>query len=466
MAARIPNQSYRDNDPEGVLMFLVFALGQLAVEGVLDWPIGRYKGEYSGFRGGTIDIPPGLSLFNEACRRISTIDTDCRLENVQIMLLQATYFEANARHSDFWHSISSASTACISLVREEPIDWSSSYGDLVKRAYWICVVHERLFDLDLRVASTGIESLEDQVPMPHFSQNYQDNTHPGTRTPDSGSTPSALRCDDYAYHFIAMITLSRLIRRIDNLTSSYEPATGESEPLWQGLVPRNRVDALRSRVSPTSHSGPPIKLIQELIRQLDTWRNTLPQRLQWSDNERFGFTEVEPAATSSRFSFFSSLRNVGPGKIDHNIDIAVAQLRTRLYHARFLAHRPFVYKALHARELMTAGDRARCSLAIDAACLWPLSLAPPKNKKRLVPHLFSWTQNFLVILLVLQMFRNDENLGDICKEGGVAAEDIEGSIGSMIGWLEDVKQEDGIAEWSVRVLWPALYHRREAGRRS
>jgi hypothetical protein len=457
MAARIPHQSHRDNDPEGVLVFLVFALGQLAVEGVLDWPIGRYNGEYSGFRGGTIKIPPGLSLFNEACRRMSTIDRKCRLESVQILLLQATYFEANARHSDFWHSISSASITCISLIREESIDWSSSYGDLVKRAYWICVIHERLFDLDLRVASTDIESLEDQVPMPHFSQSYQDSTQSGTST---------LRRDDYAYHFIAMITLSRLIRRIDNLTSSYEPATGESEPLWQGLGSRKRVDALRTSVSPANYSGPPIKLIEELIHQLDAWHSTLPQRLQWSDTERFGFTEVEPAATSPRFSFFSSLRNVGPGKIDHNTDIAVAQLRTRFYHARFLAHRPFVYKALHARELMTPGDRAKCSLAIDAACLWPLSLAPPKNKKRLVPHLFSWTQNFLAMLLVLQMFRNDENLGDICKEGGVAAEDIEGSIGSMIGWLEDVKQEDGIAEWSVRVLWPALYHRREAGRRS
>ena len=299
--------------------------------------------------------------------------------------------------------------------------------------------------------------------MPHSSRSNQDSTEPGTRTPDLGTTRAAL--NDYAYHFIAMITLSRLIRRIDNLTSSYEPATGESEPLWQELGSGKRVDAL-TRVSPANYSGPPIKLVQELIYQLDTWRNALPQRLQWSDKERFGFTEIEAATTSPRFSFFSSLRNVGPGKIDHNVDIAVAQLRTRFYHARFLVHRPFVYKALHARELMTPGDRARCSLAIDAACLWPLSLAPPKNKKRLVPHLFSWTQNFLAMLLVLQMFRNDEDLGDICKEGGVAAEDIEGSIGSMIGWLEDIKQEDGIAEWSVRVLSPVLCNRRVASRRS
>jgi hypothetical protein len=464
MATRLPYQSYRDDDPEGVLVYLVLALGQLAVEGVLDWPIGQYKGEYSGFRGGTIEMPPGLNLFNEARRRMSAIDSKCRLKRVQILLLQATYFEASARHSDFWYSVSSASMACVSLIQEGPINWSSSYGDLVKRAYWICVLHERLFDLDLRVASTGIESLEDQVPMPHFSQSYQDNAQPSARTLDSDSALPALRCNDYAYQFTALITLSRLMRRADHVMNGYEAAADESEPLWQGFGSSKRVHTLELGLSPAHYSGPPIKLVQELIRQLDTWRNTLPQRLQWSDNERFGFTEVEPTATSPRFSFFSSLRNVGPSKIDHNVDIAVAQLRTRFYHARFLVHRPFVYKALHARELMTPGDRAKCSLAIDAACLWPLSLAPPKNKKRLVPHLFSWTQNFLAMLLILQMCRTDEYLGDICKEGGVAAEDIEGSIGSMIGWLEDVKQEDGIAEWSLRVLGPALYNRGETSR--
>jgi hypothetical protein len=66
----------------------------------------------------------------------------------------------------------------------------------------------------------------------------------------------------------------------------------------------------RCSVSPANYSGPPIKLVEELIHQLDAWRSTLPQRLQWSDTERFGFTEVELAATSPRFSFFSSLRNV------------------------------------------------------------------------------------------------------------------------------------------------------------
>jgi hypothetical protein len=81
-----------------------------------------------------------------------------------------------------------------------------------------------------------------------------------------------------------------------------------------------------------------------------------------------------------------------------------------------------------------------------------------------VPHLFSWTQNFLAMLLILQMCRNDTYLSGICEEGGIVAKGIETSAGLMMGWLEDVKQADGIAEWSVRVLGPALYKGREADR--
>jgi hypothetical protein len=464
MEARLSQQGCRDDDPEGVLSCLVFALGQLAVGGVSDQPTSQHAGELSGIRGAAAEVPPGLGLFNEARRRIDTMDTHCHLQNVQILLLQATYFEASARHSDFWRSASAASMECIVLIKDKPIDWSSSYGDFVKRAYWICVLHERLFDLDLRVALTGVESLEDQVPLPHFHHSSHNEGQHSLHILGFGKTFTVPRRDDYAYHFTAMITLSRLIRRADSAIHGYEPTAGESEPLWQGSGSGVRVDALSSVLSPPNYSGPPLHLVQELLRQLDSWRDALPRRLQWSDNAGLGFTEGHLPATTPHTSYFGSLRDVGSSKIDHNVNIAVAQLRTRFYHASFLVHRPFVYKALHAPKLMTLGDRAKCVVAIHAACLWPLSLAPPRNRRHLVPHLFSWTQNFLAMLLILQMCRNDTYLSGICEEGGIAAKGIETSAGLMIGWLEDVKQADGIAEWSVRVLGPALYNGREVGR--
>jgi hypothetical protein len=135
VVARLLQEGYGDDDPESVLALLVFALGQLATEGVTGEPTRASRDESSGFRGGSIERPPGLGLFNEARRRIGIVNTRPCLKTVQIMLLQATYFEASARHLDFWTSTSAASLACTCLIKSQQIDWTLSYGDLVKRAY-------------------------------------------------------------------------------------------------------------------------------------------------------------------------------------------------------------------------------------------------------------------------------------------------------------------------------------------
>ena len=141
-----------------------------------------------------------------------------------------------------------------------------------------------------------------------------------------------------------------------------------------------------------------------------------------------------------------------------NLDVVTAQLRTRFYYARFMMYRPFVYKALHFSELMTADNANCCALAIKSACLWSIAMAPPKNKKRLVPHLFAWTQNFMGILLILRMTTENECLRRIC-ESQVSHEDIQKTVTMMLDWIRDVKQLDGVAEWSWRILEP-LYSAR------
>jgi hypothetical protein len=76
-------------DTESVIALLVFALGELALEGYRGPPVEIYKGRASGVRGGTASKPPGLALFNEARKRIGFVLTDCELENVQIYCLMA-----------------------------------------------------------------------------------------------------------------------------------------------------------------------------------------------------------------------------------------------------------------------------------------------------------------------------------------------------------------------------------------
>lgn len=196
-------------------------------------------------------------------------------------------------------------------------------------------------------------------------------------------------------------------------------------------------------------------VVREMVRQLDSWRALLPRPLQWSDSDKFDFPASDPTNRRPNEPLFSV--DQGPIPIGHkyNLDVVTAQLRTRFYYARFMMYRPFVYKALHFPELMTPDDANCCALAIKAACLWPLSMAPPKNKKRLVPHLFAWTQNFMGILLILRMSTVNDCLREIVQEGGVVGrQEIDMSIRLMLEWVRDVRQVDGIAEWSWAILEP------------
>ena len=78
-----------NGDIDSVIALLIFALGELALEGHHGNPIETYKGRPSGVRGGTASKPPGLALFNEARKRIGFVLTDCELENVQVYCLAA-----------------------------------------------------------------------------------------------------------------------------------------------------------------------------------------------------------------------------------------------------------------------------------------------------------------------------------------------------------------------------------------
>lgn len=205
IVARLLRDGYADGDPQAVLALMVFALGQLAIEGVFGNPISVNAGVPSGYRGGTAERPPGLEIFNEARRRLGFVVTLCTLENVQILLLQATYYESNSRHLDFWRSTVAASMACQVLIKCKNIDWSTQYGDMIKRAYWACILSEDLYHLDLDLPQTGIHTMEDEVPLPYFHEAHDSQGR---------STHVSEERSHFQYHFLAMIALRRLIARI------------------------------------------------------------------------------------------------------------------------------------------------------------------------------------------------------------------------------------------------------------
>jgi hypothetical protein len=75
---------------------------------------------------------------------------------------------------------------------------------------------------------------------------------------------------------------------------------------------------------------------------------------------------------------------------------------------------------------------------VQSACLWPLNMALSRDKKRLVPHLFTWTHNVVSMLLVLRMTQEEGALKWICGKE-VDPSDLESTIVLMLDWIKDVK---------------------------
>lgn len=98
--ARVITEGF-NGDTDSVIALLVFALGEVAIEGSRGPPVDICRGRPSGVRGGTLSKPPGLALFNEARKRIGFVSTECDLENVQIFSLAAyvTLFLFFCRHA-------------------------------------------------------------------------------------------------------------------------------------------------------------------------------------------------------------------------------------------------------------------------------------------------------------------------------------------------------------------------------
>lgn len=219
IVGQILQEGFVDGDPQSVLALMVFALGQVAIEGTFSQPVSTQDGNPSGFRGGTLAEPPGIEMFNEARRRLGFVMDAGTLENVQILLLQAVYYESNSRHVDFWRSVVAASMECQILIKCRNADLTTPLGDLTIRAYWACVLNEGLYHLDLDLPQTGIHTLQDEVPLPIFYE---------TRKPlqqDVGEVQLI------HYHFLALITLRRLIvsvnEAVHKCTSSCHLRFGE-----------------------------------------------------------------------------------------------------------------------------------------------------------------------------------------------------------------------------------------------
>ena len=186
-----------------------------------------------------------------------------------------------------------------------------------------------------------------------------------------------------------------------------------------------------------------------MTRQLDLWRALLPEALKWSDADLLSPPEHDLLGEHPATSVIEA-NSLAPLS---QLDILNAELRARFYYARVILYRPFIFKAIHFVQHMNSHDAEQCALALHSACLWPTTLRPVSSRKRLIPHLFSWTQNFIGALLILRMSQRNACLRQISAEW-LDKDLVARSVRAMLRWIEDIKQIDGVAEWSWRILNP------------
>ena len=120
------------------------------------------------------------------------------------------------------------------------------------------------------------------------------------------------------------------------------------------------------------YGGPEVGTLKQLAAQLSEWRRMLPRDLQWAEDDPTSFPGLQQA-DSDNFNqdldphlssypvqsdkpLFSTDLDQEPIRYPYVYDIQVALLRTRYYQAKYMAYRPFVYKALHFPEQMTLED--------------------------------------------------------------------------------------------------------------
>jgi len=351
------------------------------------------------------------------------------------------YYESCFRYVDFWRLTVSASLACQILVTCNPIDWTSERGDLIKRAYWHCVIIETYLHLELDLPLTGIIGLADRVGMPNFSSPICESDHSGDQS------------SHFEAYFTSHISLQRLCidfhnNNNDSMTDINTPASSNED--FDGLTAGKQKGS---------------------ASKLEKWRSKLLKDLQWPEDDRTAFPQQSPSESSSYnqqldpllyapiqrqlvVPLFTTNLVKEPIYYPYAFDTQVALLRTRYYYARYTVYRPFVYKALHFPEQMTQEDMKGVAECLMSCIKWPLTLSSTSRRKRLIPFLFCWSQNFLGILLILYLTRHSPMLLLIRHQlcGARFETDVEQSIDLMLDWIRDLKDSDPVALWCYNIL--------------
>ncbi|CAK7225536.1 hypothetical protein SBRCBS47491_005921 [Sporothrix bragantina] len=506
----------RDNDSESAaaLVFLVAALGDVAMANAQGAPVLGSLNSL-GVKGGTVSHPPGITLFNEARRRMGFVMGTCSLESVQIHALAGIYCSTCLRHMEYWRYTTAASLACQALITSKPAELSSPRADLIRQIFWYCLIVETHFNLELGLPLTGLDRFEDRVGLPSFSGPYSQDDY------------LANQASHFQEHFASQIVLRRLCVAFHasatspNASSTFPAAIRQMASQlkgWRGMLPPHlRWQEARPADFPNTDSATDASLDMDpdipVDLDLDLDLTASPDQVMFGNSSIHTSTSTVSGAPSSMMfpttagsttsssstattlagslsastssippppsissastttsstavpsaTMFSTDLDAVPVAYPFALDLQVALLRSRYYYTKFLVYKPCLYKVLHAahsEESVTEEDAAGAAACLQACLSWPVALSPTAAHKRLIPCIFFYTQQFLGTLLILRLAAQLPVLQRITATrcgGPRFAHTARETASLCIAWLRDLRGVDHAAAWAWALV-QGLYH--------
>ncbi|KGO65745.1 hypothetical protein PEX1_083360 [Penicillium expansum] len=223
---------------------------------------------------------PGLTLYGYATAILGHLQGGNELEHVQCALLAGLYAGQLAHPFQSHSWISQASRACQVLVRTKRYERleEGATQDLYNFAYWTCLQLESDLLAELDIPASGISRSEGRMAIPKGKWTIV--------LPNDLTAPQTMMMLFYS----AQIHLRKVLNRVH--TDLYK-VEKQGQTRWSSTVQ------------------------EALSLNLDLWRKSLPQSMQWEEND--------PPAN----------------------EINAARMRAKYYGARYIIHRPLLYHALH-----------------------------------------------------------------------------------------------------------------------
>jgi hypothetical protein len=215
------------------------------------------------------------------------------------------------------------------------------------------------------------------------------------------------------------------------------------------------------------------KTLQAVLGELSQWRAALPSAIQWSDHldapmqailtaqELYSNSPIfEQAQTLGAANMAFSADFISPSVqpeqlmyIEQPVNLQAALLRTHYYYTLHLIGRPYLFKVLHHPHAASREDMEGAAQCLKAGLLWPIASEPSSRQKRVIPHLFLWTQNLLCVLIFLQLSQRSPLLEVRTEFCGADFSTRAARTTSLyIEWIRDLKDWDPVAQWCWEIV--------------